>query len=49
VLPLGLADLLPEEATDPIPLSIATEVAFETDQFRVVELPAVIELGDALK
>jgi hypothetical protein len=47
-LPLRVIDRLPVEATDPNP-SITTVVAFDTDQLRVVELPAVIELGDALK
>jgi hypothetical protein len=47
VLP-GLTDLLPDAATVPIPPSIDTEFAFDTDQLRVVALPAAIEVGEAV-
>jgi len=49
VVPPGLTDRLPKVATVPIPPSMDTEFAFDTDQFRVVELPAVMRLGEAVK
>jgi hypothetical protein len=48
VLP-GLTEIEPDVPTEPTPLSIDMEVAFNTDQLKVVELPAVMVVGDAEK
>jgi hypothetical protein len=49
VLDAGDTEILPEESTVPIPGSMVTEVAFDTFQLRVVELPADILGGLAIK
>jgi hypothetical protein len=48
VLP-GLTETEPDVPTEPTPLSIDTEVAFVTDQLKVVEFPAMMVVGDAEK
>jgi hypothetical protein len=49
VLVAGQTDVLPERPTAPTPWSILTDVAFDTFQLKVVELPAYIEDGLAVK
>jgi hypothetical protein len=49
VVAVGKTDVVPEEPTTPIPWSIVTDVAFDTFQPKVAELPAVIPDGLAVK
>jgi hypothetical protein len=49
MLAAGDTSIVPTEATEPTPGSIVTEVAFETSQLKVVEPPAVILGGLAVK
>jgi hypothetical protein len=49
VLDAGKTVVLPEEAKVPIPWSIVTDVAPDTLQLRVIELPAVMVFGLAKK
>ena len=45
---VGETDMEPLAATDPMPLSMATDVEFETVHARVDEEPATIDVGEAV-
>jgi hypothetical protein len=49
VVVVGETDMEPLAATDPMPLSIETVVAFETVHTSVDEEPATIAVGEATK
>jgi hypothetical protein len=49
VVAAGETDVVPDEPTAPTPWSIVTDVAFDTFQLKVAELPAVILDGLAVK
>jgi hypothetical protein len=49
VLVAGETEVLPDEPTAPTPLSIVTDVAFDTLQLKVVEPPRLILDGLAMK
>jgi hypothetical protein len=49
VLAKGETDMLPERGTTPTPLSILTDVAFDTLQLKIAESPAYMVDGLAVR